>query len=70
MVTEHSSSCKPFADLESESRSKAGSGSRGSPGRLMGQGRGYEGASFVFCTLYINGGNSVRVYKRSKLNIY
>jgi len=44
MVTEHS--CNPFADLESESRSKEGSGSRGSPGRLMlmGQGRGYEGA--------------------------
>ena len=43
MVTEHIS-CNPFADLESESRSKEGSGSRGSPGRLMGQGRGYEGA--------------------------
>ena len=42
MVTEHS--CNPFADLESESRSKEGSGSRGSPGRLMGQGRGHEGA--------------------------
>ena len=42
MVTEHS--CNPFADLESESRSKEGSGSRGSPGRLMGQGRGDEGA--------------------------
>ena len=71
MITEHS--CNPFADLKSESRSKEGCGSQGSPGRLMGQGRGYEGASFVFCTLYIkkiNGGNSVRVYKRSKLNIY
>ena len=42
MVTEHS--CNPFADLESESRSKESSGSRGSPGRLMGKGRGYEGA--------------------------
>ena len=41
MITEHS--CNPFADLESESRSKEGSGSRGSPGRLMGQGRGTKG---------------------------
>ena len=42
MITEHS--CNPFADLKSESRSKEGRGSQGSPGRLMGQGRGYEGA--------------------------
>ena len=39
MITEHS--CNPFADLKSESRSKEGRGSQGSPGRLMGQGRGY-----------------------------
>ena len=43
----HEHSCNPFLRtwiLESESRSKEGSGSRGSPGRLMGQGRGHEGA--------------------------
>ena len=42
MVTEHS--CNPFADLKSESSSKEGRGRQGSPGRLLGQGRGYKGA--------------------------